>query len=77
MRNAISPFQIPAPLQTLYDAAAAIGPQFGLSPEAVFGDCGLRLEIPRTQLHRLVHAAQCDDVCDHGLRQCSLQLSGR
>ena len=46
MRNAIPPFQIPAPLQTLYDAAAAMGPQFGLSPEAVFGDCGLRLEIP-------------------------------
>lgn len=67
MCNAIRSFQIPAPLQTLYDAAAAIGPQFGLSPDAVFGDCGLWLEIPpRTQLHRLVHAAQCDDVCDHG-----------
>ena len=46
MRNATRSFQIPAPLQTLYDAAAAIGPKFGLSPEAVFGDCGLWLEIP-------------------------------
>jgi len=46
MRNATRSFQIPAPLQTLYDAAAATGPKFGLSPEAVFGDCGLWLEIP-------------------------------
>lgn len=37
---------IPAPLQTLYDAAAAIGPQFNLSPEAVLDYVGLLLEIP-------------------------------
>ncbi|MEG1202495.1 MAG: hypothetical protein RSD82_10065 [Comamonas sp.] len=37
---------IPAPLQALYDAAAAIGPEFDLSPENVFDDCGLILEIP-------------------------------
>jgi hypothetical protein len=48
MRNAIRSFQIPAPLQTLYDAAAAIGPQFGLSPEAVLGTaaCGWRSPVP-------------------------------
>ena len=37
---------IPAPLQALYDAAAAMGPQFELSPEAVLDYCGLLLEIP-------------------------------
>ena len=37
---------IPAPLQALYDAAAAIGPQFNLSAEAVLDYCGLLLEIP-------------------------------
>ena len=37
---------IPAPLQALYDAAEAIGPQFNLSAEAVFDYSGLILEIP-------------------------------
>ena len=37
---------IPAPLQTLYDAAAAIGPQFNLSAQAVLDYVGLLLEIP-------------------------------
>ena len=37
---------IPAPLQALYDAAAAIGPRFDLSAEAVLDYCGLLLEIP-------------------------------
>lgn len=37
---------IPAPLQALYDAAAAIAPRFNLSAEAVLDYCGLLLEIP-------------------------------
>ena len=37
---------IPAALQALYDAAVAAGPQFDLSPEAVFDYSGLILEIP-------------------------------
>ena len=37
---------IPAPLQALYDTAAAIGPRFDLSAEAVLDYCGLLLEIP-------------------------------
>ena len=37
---------MPAPLQALYDAAAAIGPRFNLSAEAVFDYSGLILEIP-------------------------------
>ncbi|RGE41425.1 hypothetical protein DZC30_18540 [Comamonas testosteroni] len=44
MQNATT--AIPAPLQTLYDAAANIGMQFEMSPEAVLDYCGLLLEIP-------------------------------
>ena len=46
MQNAVPAPTIPAPLQALYDAATAMGPQFELSPEAVLDYCGLLLEIP-------------------------------